>query len=152
MKGLDYALLRKIRDQEHRLPDGSSYSATEEQPEEKDESALRLSALLSTATVTSMGANLKAFLLSHPLDNHGSSSSGSGGSNPLARLAFEFSLGPGEMSEEQDIPTTISRSKQVSIDSIISSLSTIIVILNTTFSFYSFITHINHCSVRHDTT
>ena len=116
MKGLDYALLRKIRDQEQRLPDGSSYSAAEEQPEEKDESSLRLSALLSTATVTTMGANLKAFLLSNPFDNHGSSSSGSGGVNPLARLAFEFALGPGE-SEEQDIPTIISRSKQVSNDS-----------------------------------
>ena len=115
MKGLDYALLRKIRDQEHRLPDGSSYPAADEQPEEKDESSQRMSALLSIATVTSMGANMKAFLLSNPLDNHGSSSSGSsgGGSNPLARLAFEFALGPGE-TEEQDIPTTISRSKQVS--------------------------------------
>ena len=116
VKGLDYALLRKIRDQEQRLPDGSSYhpGTAEEQPEEKDESSQRLSALLSTATVTSMGANLKAFLLSHPLDNHGSSSSGSGGGNPLARLAFEFALGPGD-AEEQDIPTIISRSKQVRI-------------------------------------
>ena len=116
MKGLDYALLRKIRDQDHRLPDGSLYPAAEEQPEEKDESSQRLSALLSTATVTTMGANLKAFLLANPLDNHGSSSSGSGGGNPLTRLAFEFALGPGE-SEEQDIPTIISRSKQVSNDS-----------------------------------
>jgi len=100
------------------LPDGSSIpGAAEEQPEEKekDESSQRMSALLSTTTVTSMGANLKAFLLSHPLDNHGSSSSGSGGGNPLARLAFEFALGPGD-SEEQDIPTTISRSKQVRND------------------------------------
>ena len=115
VRGLDYALLRKIRDGEGRGAENNLDAAAED-AEEKRRAANIAAFAPATETVTVLGANLKALLLSAntrfvALAPSSASLSGAGrGANAsasvFAHLAFEYDVDP---ESEQDIPTLISQ-------------------------------------------
>jgi IK cytokine len=125
VRGLDYALLRKIRDAEGRgteHPDAATAGAGAAASQEGKAAAVaEFSPTIETTTV--LGANLKALLLSAntrfvvlaptaPSSSSSSSSSGAGKGaavSAFANLAFEYDVDP---DSEQDIPTLISHSRR----------------------------------------